>query len=72
MCWLLQLIVNIETGGMLKMEYEAVWGCRHCGNDYPGSNHKGKNDKCPHCKLLQSKSFEEQIASQNYNKAMFQ
>jgi rubrerythrin len=41
----------------------AIWGCRHCGDIYEGSTIKGHkdNDKCPHCGLLQSKSYEEQI-----------
>lgn len=38
-----------------------IWGCRHCGDVYEGSNVKGTNDECPHCRLLHSKSFEEQF-----------
>lgn len=41
------------------MNYEGIRGCRHCGNDYLGTNVKGQNDKCPNCELLQSKSYEE-------------
>ena len=38
---------------------EGIWGCRHCGDIYNGSF---SNDKCPHCGLLQSKSYEEQAS----------
>lgn len=39
----------------------ATWGCRHCGDIYEGSYLKElTRDRCPHCGLLQSKSYEEQ------------
>lgn len=43
------------------MSNEDVWGCRHCGDVYEGSNAQGMNDKCPHCGLQQSKTYAEQV-----------
>lgn len=66
--------MNEQTNkqGVELMTNEAIWGCRHCGDTYEGSLVKGLNDKCSHCGLLQSKSYEEQInnSSSQYDQTL--